>query len=214
MRISRERATNRAFVGAEPDFCRSCSSESVVRVTREPVTRANLTYCASAGVSRAEGFYLVLNLTYGIGGRSQMPSFPNRRVVGACAGPHCQTSRPSGAPPKYIPSAPAIAAPPVFRPAAPTVLRKQQAPPVYNRSAAAPNRSGVPGRRTIQRYCRNPNCNDPACTDESNHGHDRVYDLRQRTLYVSDLGTDGGVHRGTGTTQETRDAVNNRTVPV
>jgi hypothetical protein len=59
----------------------------------------------------------------------------------------------------------------------------------------------------IQRYCGAPGCNDPNCYDESNHGFNRVYDLRSGPLYNFTVNpNDRG--QGTNTNQTTRNYVN------
>ena len=136
-------------------------------------------------------------------------------------------SVPPKAPPVYKPKMTQVAAPPVFRAQTQHAQAKQASPlprstpPVFRPAVPAPHRQPLSGMvngfkaSSIQRYCRNPHCTNPDCTDERNHGHDRVYPLRGRTVYTTDVGTGGGgVHRGTGTTSDTRESVNTRTPPV
>jgi hypothetical protein len=84
-------------------------------------------------------------------------------------------------------------------------------------SGRADSQSGLPGQNAIsgsagqappiQRYCGAPGCNDSNCYDESNHGFNRVYDLRSGPLYNFTVNpNDRG--QGTNTNQTTRNYVN------
>jgi hypothetical protein len=61
--------------------------------------------------------------------------------------------------------------------------------------------------RPVQRYCGTPGCTDPDCHDEKNHGFQRVYNLRGRTVYSSVV-SPSDLDKGTETTKATRDYVN------
>ena len=63
----------------------------------------------------------------------------------------------------------------------------------------------------IQRYCGAPGCTSPTCNDVRNHNFNAVHNLRGRTVYNFEVPPN--VHRGTGTTQGTRNYVNDPTTP-
>lgn len=79
-------------------------------------------------------------------------------------------------------------------------------------SSLAPHPKNANGNAVVQRYCGTPGCNNPNCHDEANHGFDKVYPLRGRTVYYGNINA-GDIGTGTGTNQTTRNYVNNISYP-